>query len=336
MLHLSANNTLLEATLIELQQAVQENSPLVVDRIVSDFDHTSFHLVTPDNDNRHFIHLSIVTKAWPSLAQCGGVDESQLIQFINGKLTNQATEILPKNQTTQGYDMTVRVDLTKLDDESIHNLSLLKTYVMSFPFQLAFDEFQRLSQQFATLAPGEEESSLSQPHRGQSYRIQYRDDENIYVQPSNDRITVIFETIFKDETDKIFGKVFLQEFVDARKRNRSIQSAPQVLFSNVAPREIATTSMENSDSRFITFVLFPRHFNNTETQFKTISQILQFRNYFHYHIKCSKAFMHSRMRFRVNTFIKVLNRAKFDSEENEDGEKEPQQRRTFTGRKMVY
>lgn len=46
--------------------------------------------------------------------------------------------------------------------------------------------------------------------------------------------------------------------------------------------------------------------------------------------------MHSRMRFRVNTFIKVLNRAKFDSEENEDGEKEPQQRRTFTGRKMVY
>ena len=71
MLHLSANNTLLEATLIELQQAVQSNSPLVVDRIVSDFDHTSFHLVTPDNDNRQFIHLSIVTKAWPSLTQCG-------------------------------------------------------------------------------------------------------------------------------------------------------------------------------------------------------------------------------------------------------------------------
>lgn len=335
MLHLSANNTLLEATLIELQQAVQSNSPLVVDRIVSDFDHTSFHLVTPDNDNRQFIHLSIVTKAWPSLTQCGD-NENQFIQFINSKLDNKATQFLSKNETTPGYDMTVRVDLSQLTNESIHDLSLLKTHVMSFPFQLAFDEFQQLSQQFATLAPGEEESSLSQPHRGKSHKIQYRDDENIFVQPSSDRITVIFETIFKDETDKIFGKVFLQEFADARKRNRSIQSAPQVLSSNTPPREIASTLIENPDSRFITFVLFPRHFSNAETQFKTIAQILQFRNYFHYHIKCSKAYMHSRMRFRVNTFIKVLNRAKFDSEENEEGEKEPQQRRTFTGRKMVY
>jgi hypothetical protein len=30
----------------------------------------------------------------------------------------------------------------------------------------------------------------------------------------------------------------------------------------------------------------------------------------HYHIKCSKAYMHSRMRHRVTEFQKVLNRAK--------------------------
>ncbi|POG62327.1 hypothetical protein GLOIN_2v634640 [Rhizophagus irregularis DAOM 181602=DAOM 197198] len=32
---------------------------------------------------------------------------------------------------------------------------------------------------------------------------------------------------------------------------------------------------------------------------KTISQIQLFRDYLHYHIKCSKAYMHSRMRARV-------------------------------------
>lgn len=37
-----------------------------------------------------------------------------------------------------------------------------------------------------------------------------------------------------------------------------------------------------------------------------------FRDYLHYHIKCSKAYMHSRMRTRVAEFLKVLNRAKPD------------------------
>lgn len=40
--------------------------------------------------------------------------------------------------------------------------------------------------------------------------IHYRDEEAIYVQASPDRVTVIFSTVFREETDRIFGKVFLQ------------------------------------------------------------------------------------------------------------------------------
>jgi len=40
--------------------------------------------------------------------------------------------------------------------------------------------------------------------------IQYRDNEAIYVQAQKDRVTVFFSTSFKDETDTVFGKVFLQ------------------------------------------------------------------------------------------------------------------------------
>ena len=40
--------------------------------------------------------------------------------------------------------------------------------------------------------------------------------------------------MFKEETDRIFGRVFLQEFVDAR-RQPAIQGAPQVLYSNREP-----------------------------------------------------------------------------------------------------
>lgn len=57
-------------------------------------------------------------------------------------------------------------------------------------------------------------------------------------------------------------------------------------------------------------VLFPRNYAAGAVREETISRIQIFRDYLHYHIKCSKAYMHSRMRARVSDFLKVLNRAK--------------------------
>ena len=106
-----------------------------------------------------------------------------------------------------------------------------------------------------------------------------------------------------------------QEFVDAR-RQPTIQNAPQVLYSNRdPPLEVRhLPGMKSSDDLgYVTFVLFPRHFANTATATATISHIQLFRDYLHYHIKCSKAYMHSRMRHRVTEFQKILNRAKADT-----------------------
>ena len=44
---------------------------------------------------------------------------------------------------------------------------------------------------------------------------------------------------------------------------------------------------------YITFVLFPRH-TAAETRDNTIDLIHLFRDYLHYHLKCSKAYIHSR------------------------------------------
>jgi len=107
----------------------------------------------------------------------------------------------------------------------------------------------------------------------------------------------------------------VQEFVDAR-RQPSIQNAPQVLYSSKdPPLEIRHVSgLRNSeDIGYVTFVLFPRHFANKSVASAAISHIQLFRDYLHYHIKCSKAYMHSRMRHRVSEFQKVLNRAKAEA-----------------------
>ena len=40
----------------------------------------------------------------------------------------------------------------------------------------------------------------------------------MYILPAHDRVTVVISTRFEEEADRIFGKVFLQEFVDARRQ----------------------------------------------------------------------------------------------------------------------
>jgi actin related protein 2/3 complex subunit 2 len=142
--------------------------------------------------------------------------------------------------------------------------------------------------------------------------IHYREGESIYVEAKSDRVTVIFSTTFKEEHDIIIGGVFLQEFREGR---RASATAPQVLFSTKEPpTELKGTDAKSGDDvGYITFVLLPRHFTE-KTCDKTIDLIHTFRNYLHYHIKCSKAYINSRMRTKTADFLKVLNRARPDSE----------------------
>jgi len=56
------------------------------------------------------------------------------------------------------------------------------------------------------------------------------------------------------------------------------------------------------DLLLISIVLFPRHLT-PQRRYEVISHIQTFRDYFHYHIKASKAYIHSRMRRRTADFL---------------------------------
>jgi actin related protein 2/3 complex subunit 2 len=76
------------------------------------------------------------------------------------------------------------------------SVSLLKRNALAGPIERAFKSQKDL-----------ERDPSSQ---GELMQIHYRDEEAIYVQASADRVTVIFSTIFREETDRILGKIFLQ------------------------------------------------------------------------------------------------------------------------------
>lgn len=137
-------------------------------------------------------------------------------------------------------------------DDLVRRISLLKRNAMAAPFEQAFDEFEALKEEAAKYTS---ESAPQGVREGGAVRaIHYREAEAIFIKASHDRVTVIFSTIFTDETDRVFGKVFLQEFVDARRR--AIQNAPQVLFRNEPPLELQGTSGLPSGKGEVGYITF--------------------------------------------------------------------------------
>lgn len=193
---------------------------------MSDFDGVTFHISTPETKTR--ILISINVKCYKELVKYGA---EEVLQREYGPYI-----VSPES----GYDFSVQVDLENLPaeqdakDDLIRRISLLKRNAMAAPFEQAFDEYQRLHEEASKYTS--ESAPQGVREGGEVRAIHYREEEAIYIKASHDRVTVIFSTIFREETDRIFGKVFLQEFVDARRR--AIQNAPQVLFRNDPPLEL--------------------------------------------------------------------------------------------------
>lgn len=204
---------------------------------------------TPESKSQ--ILISINVKCFRELVQCGA---QQVLEREYGSYI-----VAPE----PGYDFSVLVDLENLPadqearDELIMRLALMKRNAMAAPFEKAFSEFSSLAEEAAQYTS--ESAPQGVKEGGQVMAIHYREEEAIYIKASYDRVTVIFSTVFREETDRIFGKVFLQEFVDARRRVLTLQNAPQVLFRNDPPLELEGVPGLANDGKtsYVTFGRMP-------------------------------------------------------------------------------
>lgn len=150
-------------------------------------------------------------------------------------------------------DYRLTAQLAEGRDALIRSISLLKRNAMAAPFEHAFDEHHELHEVASKFTS--EEAPQGVLEGGEVKAIHYREEEAIYIKASHDRVTVIFSTVFREETDRVFGKVFIQEFVDARRR--AIQNAPQVLYRTDPPLELQNVpGVKDSGKGEIGYVTF--------------------------------------------------------------------------------
>ncbi|XP_002741252.2 actin-related protein 2/3 complex subunit 2-like isoform X2 [Saccoglossus kowalevskii] len=289
MILLENNNRIIEETLsLRFNNALAGGKPESVDITIADFDGVLYHISNPNGDKTK-VMISISLKFFKELEQYGA---EELLKKVYGSYLTT---------TEAGHNASLLYDLENVPankDEVVKEAGLFKRHCFASVFNTYFDFQER------------EESGHKQAV------IHYRDDETMYVQAQPDRVTVVFSTVFKDDDDVIIGKVFMQEFKEGR---RASHTSPQVLFTHKEPPlELQKTdAMVGDNIAYITFVLEPRH-TNRNTRDNTINLIHLFRDYLHYHIKCSKAYIHSRMRTKTNDFLKVLNRARPEIQEKKE------------------
>jgi actin related protein 2/3 complex subunit 2 len=261
-----------------IRQRVQSDKREAVDITLADFDGTQYHIAT-NATQRNLVTVSI---SWPCISQMKQFGTDAKVQSFYGPLVTS---------TENGYDYTLQFDLDNLgaDKDALPGkIALFKRTVVAAPLEAVFD---------------------GKPGLPPVITINYRTNEAVYLKREGNNVAVIFSINFKDKDDIVIGKVFLQELEAARK---TINNAPAITFSQKErPLELKSVQnvYEGEDQGFVTFLLFGPHTHETRRG-KTIDTIHLFRNYLHYHIKCSKAFLHTRMRLRVEELLQVLNRAK--------------------------
>ncbi|WFD37449.1 Arp complex subunit [Malassezia japonica] len=244
MILLGAENTLIRDLLTS-----RFATPAAVDQTFTDFDGVAYHM---ESTKEGPLTLSMDIRCWPELVEQGV--EASLRDVYGGWMRAQ---VEPDYCVTLEFDYQAVPAAGPERDALIHTVSLLKRNALAAPFERAFEQQAQLEQQFDPSGP---------PPPGTLIPIHYRADEAMYILPAHDRVTVVFSTRFDEETDRVFGKVFLQEFVDAR-RQPSIQNAPQVLYSSKEPPlEIRSVAglQRGDDTGYVTFVLFPRHFQHPD------------------------------------------------------------------------
>jgi len=283
MILLEYHNRVIFETLRERLLGTDEERKEVLDVVLADFDGVKMHIANLNPDQRNIITVSIAWKCVSTLMKNGASED---LKAIYGAMLQSSPE--------NGYDLTLQFNADSIPgnkEKFIEAISLLKRHLLAAPFKRVFQEVEKGSPSNNMIS------------------IQYRDDEAIYIKGGQERVTIVFSIVFKDPGDHVFALRFLHEMAEARK---TISNAPSVAYSaKEAPGELKGVSgvKEGENRGFVTFVLFPNHYNSKNAD-RVINNLEIFRDYLHYHIKCTKALLHMRMRNRVDALLQLLNRAK--------------------------
>jgi len=191
-------------------------------------------------------------------------------------------------------------DLPEGPEEVITKVSLLKRKMYGAPFDQVFHSI--LNDESETLGP---------------ICFDYRKDGKMFLKPGDKQVAVIIQLNFSDATDVELAKILMTEFAEAQ---RKVNGAPSTKFyEGKAPpgalecaAAMGEKGVPNEKGAFFIQVIVTKPIlkKSKESRDRIADLLIGLRTYLLYHMKCTKAYMLSRMRAKYHSLLQVLNRAK--------------------------
>lgn len=301
MILLEAGNRILGETVGSQVIREDDGKREPMDVRLSDFDDVSYHVVLDAND-RETLKVSVGLPFWGNIKDFGG--QQALDKYYPGLYTSSPEA---------GYDVTLDIKFSAIQgkpEDFVQNISRLKDHIVGGVFDFFFQNLLKATPQ-------------------KPWSFNQRSDTTVYFIPGADRVTVIYGISFQDRVDKAVGRIMLQEFAESR-RGAAMGAAPPVNYNPNPPmelKEFGITEVQPNVLGYLSFAVLKSHIDKPEKSAKVCSALQSFRSFLQYHLKCSKAYFHSRMRARCGGLLAVLNRAKVEAV---GAEKKTASGKTFT------
>jgi len=287
---LGADNKVLQEG-IQHKMEAEKKEPC--DAKLYDFDDI-FYRIYIDPDNRSKMLISLELKNWDQIKTKGSED------YIKLRL-----EKYIKNWNDNGVSFEINLDDEKCASDALNvsqAFSKLRIYALGGPMYSLLN----------ILKDGKAKDN------DKSIDYKFRPDTHLWCIPKKDRLACVFAFEFPIKSDRIIANQVLSEFVEVR-RMKEVSNTPVVAFSKDAPSELKDQKIpkwnEESFLGYFTVLILPEHIKTQQKLDTAVENLVGFRAYLTYHIKCAKAFFHQSMRARAKTMLQVLNRARYEEDD---------------------
>ncbi|KAK3144284.1 hypothetical protein QOZ80_4AG0310990 [Eleusine coracana subsp. coracana] len=276
--------------LVEILTRMQSTErPMPVDHTFFEFGSIRYHVEASASDSEN-VYLSIST---PSLSHEASPSPSGLPEITlqeTRKTYQKFAEIIEPPR--DGYVLTLKLNfsgLTRPKDraKAINQVSRLQSVVLS----------SQLKHMLGRLGPSG------------TMRLVYNQRDPFFVSKTDDgKINAVFPMRFKDDTDLAIATSFFQELQDL---GNSFAKAPKCSWSPIPPPELRGENVHHltTNGGFVSFGVLSRHVKGKRAA-KTAWILLNFQAYVKYHIKCTRGYIQSRMRERLETLTEVIQNAR--------------------------
>jgi len=251
-----------------------------IERNFTEFDGTRFKITSVAKETPFILNLSVGVPYFKDLEKFDCLGH---LEKVYGKGLLKEAEM--------NFDFTIQTDLSEADektwDEQLTQLAAVKRNAFASVCEKLFSD------------------SLDGKEAG-AVEINITKKDKLYLVTKKDRVLFIFALEIK--SDQVISDLFLNEMVDIRKKP-DMSMCPTVVFTKNPPDDIK--EFDAGERPFFIFSLFHRHFKGAKMD-SAIDLMCEFRTYLSYHIKCSKAHIHCRMRTKTEGWKKVMARANIE------------------------